>query len=127
MRCETCAARIFQTPGANALEVGNEVRAKMAALAAEFPQGLTYDIPFDTTKFVNASIFEVYKTLIEAAVLVLVVILFFLQDWRATLVPATTAMSCVPAVALAGIATVAAVNAPVLSVTVLLETSVVSK
>jgi hydrophobic/amphiphilic exporter-1 (mainly G- bacteria), HAE1 family len=81
---------IFQSPGANALEVGNEVRAKMAALAAEFPQGLTYDIPFDTTKFVKESINEVYKTLYEAAILVLVVILAFLQDWRAMLVPATT-------------------------------------
>jgi HAE1 family hydrophobic/amphiphilic exporter-1 len=81
---------IFQTPGANALEVGNEVRAKMAALASEFPQGLNYDIPFDTTKFVKESINEVYKTLYEAAILVLVVILVFLQDWRAMLVPATT-------------------------------------
>ncbi len=81
---------IFQSPGANALEVGNEVRAKMAALATEFPQGLSYDIPFDTTKFVKESISEVYKTLYEAAILVLVVILAFLQDWRAMLVPATT-------------------------------------
>jgi hydrophobic/amphiphilic exporter-1 (mainly G- bacteria), HAE1 family len=80
---------IFQSPGANALEVGNEVRAKMAVLAAEFPQGLTYDIPFDTTKFVKESINEVYKTLYEAAILVLVVILAFLQDWRAMLVPVT--------------------------------------
>jgi hydrophobic/amphiphilic exporter-1 (mainly G- bacteria), HAE1 family len=81
---------IYQLPGANALDVGNEVRAKMAVLAAEFPQGLVYDIPFDTTKFVKQSIDEVYKTLYEAAVLVLVVILAFLQDWRAMLVPATT-------------------------------------
>jgi len=81
---------IFQSPGANALEVGNAVRAKMIALAAEFPQGLAYDIPFDTTKFVTESINEVYKTLYEAAILVLVVILAFLQDWRAMLVPATT-------------------------------------
>ena len=51
---------------------------------------MTYSIPFDTTKFVAASIHEVYKTLIEAAVLVLIVILVFLQNWRATLVPATT-------------------------------------
>jgi HAE1 family hydrophobic/amphiphilic exporter-1 len=62
----------------------------MAELAKAFPQGLTYSVPFDTTRFVNASIHEVYKTLIEAAVLVLIVILVFLQDWRATLVPATT-------------------------------------
>jgi hydrophobic/amphiphilic exporter-1 (mainly G- bacteria), HAE1 family len=81
---------IFQSPGANALDVAGEVRARMAVLAREFPQGLTDDIPFDTTTFVNESIREVYKTLIEAAVLVLVVILVFLQDWRGTLVPATT-------------------------------------
>src|SRR5215470_17729316 len=81
---------IFQSPGANALDVGTEVKAKMAVLATEFPQGLTYDIPFDTTKFVKEAINEVYKTLYEAAILVLIVILAFLQDWRAMLVPATT-------------------------------------
>jgi hydrophobic/amphiphilic exporter-1 (mainly G- bacteria), HAE1 family len=81
---------IYQAPGANALAVGGEVREKMAVLNREFPQGLISDIPFDTTKFVEQSIHEVYKTLYEAAVLVLVVILVFLQDWRAMLIPATT-------------------------------------
>jgi HAE1 family hydrophobic/amphiphilic exporter-1 len=81
---------IFQSPGANALNVAGEVKKKMAELASGFPPGLTFDIPFDTTTFVTASIHEVYKTLIEAGVLVLVVILVFLQDWRAMLVPATT-------------------------------------
>ena len=81
---------IFQSPGANALDVEKAVQKKMAALAAQFPQDIRYDTPFDTTKFVSASIDEVYKTLIEAGVLVLVVILIFLQDWRAMLVPATT-------------------------------------
>jgi hydrophobic/amphiphilic exporter-1 (mainly G- bacteria), HAE1 family len=81
---------IFQTPGANALNVETAVKAKLAELAKNFPQGLTYTIPFDTTVFVNQSIHEVYRTLIEAAVLVLIVILIFLQDWRAMLVPATT-------------------------------------
>jgi HAE1 family hydrophobic/amphiphilic exporter-1 len=81
---------IFQTPGANALNVETEVKAKLEELAKHFPQGLTYTIPFDTTVFVNQSIHEVYRTLIEAAVLVLIVILVFLQDWRAMLVPATT-------------------------------------
>jgi HAE1 family hydrophobic/amphiphilic exporter-1 len=81
---------IFQSPGANALDVGREVKAKMVALAPEFPQALSYDIPFDTTTFVYESINEVYKTLYEAAILVLIVILVFLQDWRAMLVPATT-------------------------------------
>src|ERR1700693_1266509 len=81
---------VFQSPGANALEVEKAVEKKMAALAAQFPQDIKYDTPFDTTKFVAASIHEVYKTLIEAGVLVLIVILVFLQDWRAMLVPATT-------------------------------------
>jgi HAE1 family hydrophobic/amphiphilic exporter-1 len=81
---------IFQSPGANALNVGDEVKARMKALSANFPQALVYDIPLDTTTFVNESIHEVYKTLYEAAILVLIVILVFLQDWRAMLVPATT-------------------------------------
>jgi HAE1 family hydrophobic/amphiphilic exporter-1 len=81
---------IFQTPGANALEVEREILAKMETLAVKFPQGVTYSTPYDTTVFVHASIEEVYKTLLAAAVLVLIVILVFLQDWRAMLVPATT-------------------------------------
>ena len=62
----------------------------MKELAREFPPGVAYAIPFDTTTFVSQAINEVYKTLIEAAMLVLIVILVFLQDWRAMLVPATT-------------------------------------
>ena len=81
---------IFQLPNANALNVAQQVDTRMKELAKAFPQGLTYSIPFDTTIFVNASIHEVYKTLFEAAILVLIVILVFLQDWRAMLVPATT-------------------------------------
>src|SRR4051794_11893419 len=81
---------VFQSPGANALEVEQAVEKKMAELAKTFKPGMRYDTPFDTTKFVSASINEVYKTLIEAGLLVLVVILVFLQDWRAMLVPATT-------------------------------------
>jgi HAE1 family hydrophobic/amphiphilic exporter-1 len=81
---------VFQAPGANALEVATEVRKKMKGLAREFPPALVSDIPFDTTNFVEQSIHEVYKTLFEAAILVLIVILVFLQDWRAMLVPATT-------------------------------------
>jgi HAE1 family hydrophobic/amphiphilic exporter-1 len=81
---------VFQSPGANALEVEAAVQKKMVELAKAFPQDVKYDTPFDTTKFVSASINEVYKTLIEAGLLVLVVILIFLQDWRAMLVPATT-------------------------------------
>jgi HAE1 family hydrophobic/amphiphilic exporter-1 len=81
---------IFQLPDANALDVGRAVEAEMKRLSANFPSGVAYSIPFDTTRFVRASISEVYKTLIEAAVLVLLVIVVFLQSWRATLVPATT-------------------------------------
>jgi hydrophobic/amphiphilic exporter-1 (mainly G- bacteria), HAE1 family len=81
---------IFQLPNANALDVATRVNARMAELAKAFPPGIVYTVPFDTTRFVKTSIYEVYKTLIEAAVLVLIVILVFLQDWRATLVPATT-------------------------------------
>ena len=81
---------IFLLPEANAIAVAQEVSAKMKELSASFPPDLVYGVPFDTTKFVEASIEEVYKTLIEAAILVLVVILVFLQDWRAMLVPATT-------------------------------------
>src|ERR1700738_2936922 len=81
---------VFQLPGANALEVEKAVNKKMAELAVAFPQDIKFVIPFDTTQVVSASIHEVYKTLIEAGFLVLVVILVFLQDWRAMLVPATT-------------------------------------
>src|ERR1700753_4021051 len=81
---------VFQLPGANALEVEHAVEKKMAELSRNFPQGVRYETPFDTTMFVSASINEVYRTLIEAGLLVLVVILVFLQDWRAMLVPATT-------------------------------------
>ena len=81
---------VFQLPGANALDVADRVRAAMERLQPSFPEGLQYQIPFDTTRFVRQAVREVYKTLFEAALLVLVVILVFLQDWRAVLVPATT-------------------------------------
>jgi HAE1 family hydrophobic/amphiphilic exporter-1 len=81
---------IFQLPEANALDTAKRVRTAMAELAKDFPKGLTYTIPFDTTVFVSASVNEVYHTLFEAGVLVLIVIVVFLQNWRATLVPATT-------------------------------------
>jgi len=81
---------IFQTPEANSLAVAKAVTTKMKELGARFPQGLRYSIPFDTTIFVQDSISEVYTTLYQAGVLVLIVILVFLQNFRATLVPATT-------------------------------------
>ena len=81
---------VYQLPGANALEVAERVKHMLHDLEADFPPGIVAKIPFDTTLFVEESIYEVYKTLFEAGVLVLVVILIFLQDWRATLIPATT-------------------------------------
>ncbi len=81
---------VYQLPGANALDLAESIEAKMVELSKRFPTGLVYDIPFNTTKFVKASIDEVYRTLFEAGFLVLVVILVFLQDWRAVMVPATT-------------------------------------
>ena len=86
----TAAIGIFQLPGANALQVAKEVRTTVAKMAKQFPEGLKYAIPFDTTVFVNESINEVYKTLFEAGILVLIVILVFLQNFRAMLIPATT-------------------------------------
>ena len=89
-RKQAAGIAIFQSPGANALNVATAVKKRMVELAEKFPQGLAYSIPFDTTVFVKASIDEVYLTLVEACVLVLIVILVFLQDWRAMLVPMTT-------------------------------------
>jgi hydrophobic/amphiphilic exporter-1 (mainly G- bacteria), HAE1 family len=81
---------IYLTPNANALAVAKEVRTAVARMSKTFPADIHYEIPFDTTVFVAASIHEVYKTLFEAGILVLAVILLFLQSFRATLVPATT-------------------------------------
>jgi len=81
---------IYQLPGANALDTAKAVRKLLDSLAPAFPAGLVYQIPFDTTTFVRQSISEVYRTLFEAGALVLIVIIVFLQNWRATLVPATT-------------------------------------
>jgi HAE1 family hydrophobic/amphiphilic exporter-1 len=89
-RKPTAAIGIFQLPGANALQVAQEVRDAVAKMSKSFPPGLEYHIPFDTTVFVKASVDEVYKTLFEAGVLVLLVIMVFLQNFRAILVPATT-------------------------------------
>jgi HAE1 family hydrophobic/amphiphilic exporter-1 len=81
---------IYQLPGSNALDVANRVRDAMEKIKPTLPDGMEYDIPFDTTKFVDRAISNVYQTLIEAGLLVLVVILVFLQSWRALFVPATT-------------------------------------
>ena len=79
--------RIFLAPGANALDVADAVKAKVAALSKRFPAGVDYEIPFDTTRFVKASITEVEHTLFEAGILVVLVVFLFLGSWRATLIP----------------------------------------
>jgi HAE1 family hydrophobic/amphiphilic exporter-1/multidrug efflux pump len=83
----TIAMGVFLQTGANALEVAEKVRQKMEELKKKMPEGMGYVIPFDTTRFVSASINEVVKTLIEAMILVLAVVYIFLQSWRATLIP----------------------------------------
>ncbi len=81
---------IYQLPGSNALDVAKRVEAAMEKIKPTLPDGVEYSIPFNTTKFVEQAQKNVYQTLLEAGVLVLVVILVFLQSWRALLVPATT-------------------------------------
>jgi multidrug efflux pump len=78
---------LFQLPGANALATAESIRAEMERLAERFPPGMEYRIVYDTTVFVDESVHEVYKTLVEAFILVFLVVLIFLQDWRATLLP----------------------------------------
>jgi hydrophobe/amphiphile efflux-1 (HAE1) family protein len=78
---------IFLQPGANALDVAKDVEKTMHELAARFPAGLEYQIVYDTTNFVEVSIREVVKTLLEAMTLVFLVVYLFLQNWRATLIP----------------------------------------
>lgn len=78
---------IFLQPGANALETANALVARMDELKAYFPEGMDYVVPYDTSKFVKASIWEVVKTLGEAMILVVLVVYLFLQSWRATLIP----------------------------------------
>ncbi|MGD9359412.1 MAG: efflux RND transporter permease subunit [Desulfobacterales bacterium] len=81
---------IYQLPGANALNVAKQLYTTMEDLQTYFPEGLDYKIPYDTTIFVEQSIREVFITLFQAAGLVFLVLFIFLQDWRATIVPAVT-------------------------------------
>ena len=83
----TVGMAIFLQSGANALRVADAVRTTMTELAKSFPQGVSYLVPYDTTRVVETSIREVIMTLLEAAALVLVVVFVFLQSWRATLIP----------------------------------------
>ena len=81
---------LYALPGANAIDLGKKVRAAVDEMSHGFPEGLKYAIHYDTTTFIQQSIDAVYETLYEAGFLVLAVIMIFLQNWRATLVPATT-------------------------------------
>src|SRR6266852_2089021 len=84
---EAVLVGVFLQPGANALDVSNNVKKTVQGLSARFPDGLTYSVPYDTTRFVEVSIREVVKTLAEAMLLVFFVVFLFLQNWRATLIP----------------------------------------
>ncbi len=81
------ALAIFQLPGTNALQTAEGIRAKMEELKTRFPEDLDYEIVYDTTPFIGQSIDEVFKTLRDAIILVAIVVLVFLQNWRATLIP----------------------------------------
>ncbi|MET1023320.1 MAG: efflux RND transporter permease subunit [Pseudoxanthomonas sp.] len=78
---------VFQSPGANSLQLSDAVRAKMAELATRFPEGMTWAAPYDPTVFVRDSISAVVHTLIEAVILVVLVVILFLQTWRASIIP----------------------------------------
>jgi HAE1 family hydrophobic/amphiphilic exporter-1/multidrug efflux pump len=78
---------IFLAPGANALQTGSAVKQRLQELSVDFPRGIEFEIPYDTIRFVEISIKEVIKTLLEAMALVFGVVLLFLQNWRATLIP----------------------------------------
>ena len=78
---------IFQRPGSNALETATALRAEMADIAKTMPQGIEYKIIYDPTQFVKHSIEEIYKTIFEAVLLVVLVVMIFLQNWRAAVIP----------------------------------------
>ena len=84
---QSVALSIFTLPGSNALETAASVYAKMKELKTRFPDGVDYRIVYDTTPFIRESINEVYRTLRDAIILVALVVLIFLQNWRATLIP----------------------------------------
>ncbi|AYA65293.1 efflux RND transporter permease subunit [Alteromonas sp. RKMC-009] len=81
------ALPIFQAPGSNAIQISDDVRATMAELSKAFPEGLDYDIVYDPTVFVRGSIKAVVNTLFEAVLLVVLVVVLFLQTWRASIIP----------------------------------------
>ena len=97
---------VFQLPGTNALDTANRVKAKMSELEKRFPDGVNYTIAYDTTPFIRESVQDVFQTLFEAALLVGVVVLLFLQNWRSVLIP----MAAVPVAIVGSFAVLAAVG-----------------
>ncbi len=97
---------IFQLPGTNALDVADRVRARMAELKKTFPEGIEYEIAYDTTPFISESVADVVRTLFEAVGLVGLVVLIFLQNWRAVIIP----MVAVPVAIIGTFAVMAAVG-----------------
>jgi len=100
------ALSIYQLPGSNALQTARGVYAKMEQLKARFPEGLDYAIAYDTTPFIQESINEVFKTLRDAVILVAIVVLVFLQNWRAAIIP----LIAVPVAVIGTIAVMAALK-----------------
>ena len=86
----TAGIAVYQLPGSNSLDVAKGVKARMAELAEAFPLGIRYQVTLDTTEVVHDSINEVMKTFVEATILVVLVMFFFLQSWRAVLIPCIT-------------------------------------
>ncbi|MGI2212308.1 efflux RND transporter permease subunit [Shewanella oncorhynchi] len=84
---DAVAIPVFQASGSNAIQISDDVRAKMAELSKGFPEGLEYEIVYDPTVFVRGSIEAVVKTLLEAVLLVVLVVVLFLQTWRASIIP----------------------------------------
>jgi multidrug efflux pump subunit AcrB len=100
------ALSVYQLPGSNALDVAKRVKERMRQLKDRFPPGIDYAIVYDTTPFINESIKEVFETLFDAIVLVAVVVLVFLQNWRSTLIP----LVAVPVAIIGTFAVMAAMN-----------------
>src|SRR5262249_51848873 len=81
------ALSVYQLPGSNALKTAAAVKDKMAELKKNFPAGMDFAIAYDTTPFINESVNEVFKTLLDAVILVSLVVLLFLQNWRSAIIP----------------------------------------
>ena len=102
----TVGLAIFMLPDANALETADLVKDKMKEMSKEFPEGITYEVGYDTTPFIRESVNEVFKTLREAVILVAIVVLIFLQSWRSALIP----LMAVPVAIIGTFAAMAAVG-----------------